>query len=564
MHNINSFNTRNTFQPYFSYDENNQLCVHYGQSFTQSKPLTEIIDKVLQKGGSKPCVLNFKHITEDRMLNLYQSFAKAMENYRYQGAYQLAYPIKVNPNAAVMETLKECAYKYDLPFNFEVGSKSELLSVLALAAKENNIICNGFKDKAFYELANLAAKLGYTVIMVLENVDELAVVKSLSYESAIYFKLGYRTKPFHEDLHSVKFGLSLKDILFVNNELKALNLSDKVVLLHGHIGSQLKQLSQVEKHINMMVCLYGNLLNDCKNLTMIDLGGGLGIDYEDTQNPRFQLPYYAETIVRTFSYFVDLFQLPHPTIITESGRAVTAISSVLIVSPLYQKAENEIVTQTSYDEALQAGWLNGEIDLADLVDSSSVSYLGDQNAQKLWLNFSLFQSLPDHWGIGQHFPLLPVTHYSEEESIDCQLFDISCDADGVFKDKEGNDYINLPCTEINDLAFMFVGAYQDMLSSKHNIIGRTTSVEVDFVTYDDCVLYVEQAEDYHALLCQYGHNPLQLSSRLQRLAYFHLTEELTDHEQLLLDSILSGNPYLQLADAEQVAYDFNQQIFNKI
>ena len=111
---------------------------------------------------------------------------------------------------------------------------------------------------------------------------------------------------------------------------------------------------------------------------------------------------------------------------------------------------------------------------------------------------------------------------------------------------------------------MFVGAYQDMLSSKHNIIGRATSVEVDFVAFDECMLHIEQAEDYHALLYQYGHNPLQLSSRLQRLAYFHLTEELTDREQLLLDNILSGNPYLQLADAEQVAYDFNQQILNNI
>ncbi|WP_395947524.1 arginine decarboxylase [Caedibacter taeniospiralis] len=547
--NVFSFNARNTFQPYFSYDHDQQLCVHYGQSFTQSMPLAKIVDEVAKQGGNKPCVLNFKHITQDRMLCLYQSFAKSMEDYRYQGAYQLAYPIKVNPNASVMRALKECADRHDLVFNFEVGSKSELLSVLSLTAPRNRIICNGFKDKAFYQLANLAAKLGFEVIMVLEHIDELQMIKELSQEAEIYVDLGFRTKPFHDDLHSVKFGLSLRDIYDTSRALKDLALADRVVLLHGHIGSQLKSLHQVERHINMMVCLYGNLLNDCPNLTMIDLGGGLGIDYEETENPRFQFSYYAETIIKSFSYHLDLLKLPHPVIMTESGRAVTAMSSVLIVSPLYQTAERNITVQTSYDESLQACWLNGEINLADLVESTSVSYLDDQKSYKLWLNFSLFQSLPDHWGIGQHFPLLPLTHYSEEEAIDCQLFDISCDADGVFKDKTGDNYVRIPCTEINDLAFMFVGAYQDMLSSKHNIIGRTTTVEIDLSMEDDCVISVEQAEDYHALLCHYGHNPLQLMSQFQRLAEFHLDESLTEDEQGLFYAMLSGNPYLQVESA---------------
>ncbi len=547
-----------TFEPYFSYDQNNQLCVHYGQNFEQFMPLVDIVNNALEQGAKKPCVLTFRHITEDRMLKLYQSFNKVMRNYRYQGHYQLAYPIKVNPNANVMQTLKNCAHKHDLPFSFEVGSKSELLSVLAISSKQNSIICNGFKDLEFYRLGNLAAKLGFKVVMVLEHVSEVTLVKALAQEDHVYVDLGFRTKPFIDDLHSIKFGLSLVDILSAKNEIKALNLAHKVVLLHGHIGSQLKNLKQVEKHINMMVCLYAELLKECVNLNLIDLGGGLGIDYLNTQKPHFEFDYYAQTVVRTFSYYVDLFDLPHPNLITESGRAMTAMSSVLIVSPLYQTLCFDSVAQTSYDKATQDQWLRGDIDLNTLLGSSNLSYIDQTNQYKLWLNFSLFQSLPDHWGINQHFPLLPVRHYSATETIDCQIFDISCDADGVIKGKDGMDYISLPMTEIGDLAFMFVGSYQDMLSSKHNIIGKTSRVEINFNMYDECVISVEAAEDYHALLCQYGHNPLSLLSKFQRLSQYNAQTELTTNDLTLLDNMLNGFPYLQFTTYEE---SVNAKIF---
>ena len=533
-----------TIRPYFSY-QNDQLCVHYGNEFKKFITMDSIINKMQSRSASAPLVVFFKHILAAQLDALYLSFNKAILKYNYTGTYELAYPVKVNPEYHIVKSLQESAQKKQHYMHYEVGSKSEFLSVLGLADKKQKIICNGFKDHEFYELAQIASKVGFNIVMVLEHYHEIKEVEQLLEDyGCIEFNFGLRVKPFSINSHSQKFGLDVIDVGKIFNIMKSLNLSDKLILIHGHIGSQLKNEQDIIDNIKSMMKLYATFKPQCVNLNYIDFGGGLGVDYYQHNIDIFSMEYYADLLIKNCIIFSDYYNIDHPHVITESGRAITAVSSLLLVKPLYQKQ-----SKYTYDAALQNQWLDNQISYDEFCQHGEIESIAVN--KQIWLNFSLFQSIPDQWGVKQYFPIMPINRNGRMENL--QLFDISCDADGMISYQDNNT-VPIQASKDSLYAFMFVGAYQGIMSLKHNMMGKTTYVEIDIQNDKHFTLNITPAENNHQLLQQYGYNPFRVLSMLKRSYYYH-QDKIYEKEQQLLEDLLNKNPYMSnLNDSEEGNY----------
>ncbi|WP_119343860.1 type III PLP-dependent enzyme domain-containing protein [Facilibium subflavum] len=540
---------QNIHNRYFSHDADGKLCVHHGKFFNLSTPVNELLAHNTATSCNEPCIMTFFHILKDKLSTLYQGFHQAINDFCYKGNYEFTYPIKVNPNVEIMRTLQSHANTENKRLNFEVGSKSELLSVLSMATIHNKIICNGFKDMDFYQLANLAGKLGYQVIMVIEHIDEMAILHQFAPNNT-YFYIGFRIKPFLNNLHTAKFGLALTEINHAKKQVISLGLADKLILLHGHIGSQLQDLADIKKQINHLMVVYKSLLADCPNLTSIDIGGGLAANYINSDDPCYIFDYYAKNIVGTFCYFADLYKVRHPDILTESGRAITSDASLLIIHPVYQ-SKHPIENEHIYNDQMQQAWLDGTLSFEALEEMNNVCYLPTSQLYRIWYNFSVFQSLPDHWGIAQMFPVLPLENYNKDERMQCQIFDISCDADGILRENTAQSDITLPMSDVSALAVMMIGSYQEMLSSKHNIIGKTKKIEIDFDVFNDYQVNIIPAENHESLIQQYGHN----LTVLQEMLMTCIEKEISNNDWSLLSTIVNASPYLSTHIEKDQSYE---------
>ncbi|MFZ9034932.1 MAG: arginine decarboxylase [Francisellaceae bacterium] len=532
--------------PYFSYDDHARLCVHHGDNFQHKTRLESLHQELISQGATTPCVLYFDHILKHRMEWIYSSFSKACEKYGYEGRYALSYPIKVNPAFEILSTLKQHADHKGYAFHFEVGSKSEMLAVLAVAEPHNRIVVNGFKDRAFYGLAQLATDKGFDVIMVIEHIDELSCIEAMMEEGVTpAFDIGLRLKPVLNDIHSLKFGLSFVDVCEAARFLFSHRLERRLKLLHGHIGSQLDHYAKVAAHARYMVRFYAELKPLCQNLTILDFGGGLGVDYHGDAHRRYDPDFYAGQIVSSCMEACLFYGVDHPDIFTESGRAVTAHSSLLMVDPQHiEKKTGSLFTQDGRGYANKAiidQWLDGQVNMREAMTAlQDNDKQKDEETKAWWLNFSLFQSLPDHWGIAQHFPILPLEHYEPNIEEGVRLFDISCDADGIFGEKNGGG-VMLPCAYPGTLAVMLTGAYQSMLSAKHNMIGNTARAMIHFEE-GLMNLDVTEAESNYLLLMQYGYNPLEILSRLKLKCD---DEAQLKDDDAFIDAMIMQSPYLQ-------------------
>lgn len=425
--------------------------------------------------------------------------------------------------------------------DYEVGTKSEFLAVLSTAAKTQKIICNGFKDLSFYKIAQLAAKIGYKIIIVIENISEINIIQDLLDNNVnIKFDFGIRTKPFDNCIHTQKFGLSLSQINECINFLKTNQLQQKLLLLHSHIGSQLKSTDKVVANIQRLMRIYSELKSDFVNLEYIDFGGGLVVNYDEYDRPSYDFDSYAKNIIKNCKYYAEYYNCDMPSIVTESGRAITAESSLLITKPLIKQHESDIE-----NEILHQQWLDREVSLSELQ-----SYLpqNQKNTQQAWLNFSIFQSLPDHWGIDQKFPILPLEFFNSYVTSEVKLYDISYDVDGVVKST--SEYIEIATDNIEYIVFMCVGAYQGMLSAKHNMLGNISAVNIYIDENRKVKVSVKAAENYYSLLDQYGYNSLRIQSNLKRYYYYH-QEEINQEEEEFLDNLFIDNPYMGEITSQQ-------------
>jgi arginine decarboxylase len=536
---------------YFSVDEQGHVRVHPDKDPSRSIDLKELVDSLVLRGISLPILIRFADILKHRLGELHSAFQVAIHEHHYQGGYTCVYPIKVNQQRQVVEEVLEFGRPYR--FGLEAGSKPELMAVMALADNETPIICNGFKDDEYIEMAMLAQKVGRQIIPVVEKYTELPLIIKYSERVGVRPTIGLRVKLASRGSgrwkssggYRSKFGLSATEAMRALQELKALGMADCLHLLHFHLGSQITNIRQVKAAVNEAARIYVDLARDGAGLRYLDVGGGLGIDYDGSQTDfessvNYTLQEYANDVIYHVMNVCDEAQVPHPTIVSESGRAITAYHSVLVfnVVGVSGLGEEEIVSEVSPDSEqplidlaetyrslsaknLLESYHDAQQALDQALNLFSLGYLSlEQRCQtenlywailrkvyKLasgldffpeelegidamlsdtyFCNFSLFQSMPDSWAIKQLFPIMPIHRLDEQPTRNAVLGDITCDSDGKvdqFIDRRDvKRTLPLHAFSGNDdyyLGAFLLGAYQEILGDLHNLFGDTNAVHV--------------------------------------------------------------------------------------
>src|SRR5438477_4550113 len=330
---------------YFSIGENGHVRIHPTKDTSRSIHLKQLVDSLQLRGIGLPTLIRFRDILQHRLKEIYEAFQSAIAQHEYSGRYVCVYPIKVNQQRQVVEEVLEFGRPYH--FGLEAGSKPELLAVMALADNETPIICNGFKDDEYIEMAMLAQKMGRRIIPVVEKYTELDLISKYSERVGVRPTIGLRVKLASRGSgrwkssggYRSKFGLTTSEAVRALDELKARGMADCLHLLHFHLVSQITNIRQVHGAVNEAVRVYVELARAGAGLRYLDVGGGLGIDYDGSQTDfessvNYTLQEYANDIVYRVKDICDEVEVPHPTIITESGRAVAAYHSVLVFNVL--------------------------------------------------------------------------------------------------------------------------------------------------------------------------------------------------------------------------------------
>jgi arginine decarboxylase len=489
---------------YFSINDAGHVVVRPDTTVEREIDLYEVVEGLQARDLSTPVVVRFSDILAHRLKRMHDAFASAIAENDYRNRYAAVYPIKVNQQRLVVEEVYRYGREYG--FGLEVGSKPELLAVMAMTenASERLIVCNGFKDDSYIEAVTLATKLGRTIIPVVENFDELGLILKHAAAYQVRPRIGVRVKLFSEGSgrwsasagEKSKFGLFITEILEMFNVLKSHDMLDCLQLVHCHPGSQLQDIRRVKDAINELAHVYAELKLMGAGLQYIDVGGGLGVDYDGSgtnfaSSMNYTLNEYANDVVYRVASVCNARDIPHPMIVSESGRAVAAYHSVLIfdalgssaldkfhvtgyeaedysgdeelpqpVQDLFEayRAVSERRLVECYHDALTAreqvlqmfnlGLLSLEFrGLAERLYWATCAKIRD-SCRKLerlpeelddlesilsdtyFCNFSVFQSLPDSWAIDQLFPILPIHRLEERPTRTAVLADITCDSDG--------------------------------------------------------------------------------------------------------------------------------------
>ncbi|MCF6766340.1 biosynthetic arginine decarboxylase [Thiotrichales bacterium 19S3-7] len=567
---------------YFNVNAKGELCVRFGQKLDQSIPLRLVYQELIKHNpqANPPVILHFDHILKHRIDYINQCFAIAREKHHYNGQYQLAYPVKSNPSQRITKVLAEHKGQYQ-NIAFEVGSKAELLAVIAQKQNKHHckIICNGFKDTQYLILCEIAQTVGFEVIVVIEHLDEFHLIESLfSKEIALPFSIGIRLKPLSIDQHALKFGLNLAQVKQIKTYMPDCWLA-QLTLIHAHHGSQIEKLNQVTSDIKRTLGIYAHLKCYFHNLNTIDLGGGLAINYGNntSDTPDYSVETYAEEIIKTLKQHCEELSIEEPMLITESGRAIVSHCSVILTN-LHYLSKNKVVTSNQIIDELksistdqnnllnlfeckQYNLLLKEI--FNLFYQSHISFDCYANIEEMlqlhqqtdslqfgWLNLSVFQSLADHWGLEQAFPILPIEQLNKPCDKQLMLFDISCDKDGIIKKYVQRQHSNqntlaVASNTLNGLFAIFLsGSYQEVLGSYHNLIGRLEVIDVKIRTDNNAVeVMTIQNESNKQILKHFGYDSDQLTSQIS----VALDQANTINTQVLktqLEQILNNSPYL--------------------
>jgi arginine decarboxylase len=521
--------------------------------------LLEVVQGLKARDLHTPVVIRFSDILAHRLRHLAEAFGNAIQENDYRNRYAAVFPIKVNQQRLVVEEV----YRYGKEFGFglEVGSKPELLAVMSITedAPDRMVVCNGFKDDSYIEAVIIAAKLGRAIIPVVENFEEIHAILKHAERYEVRPKIGVRVKLASDGAgrwkdsagEKSKFGLFISEILDLHALLKERGMLDCLQLVHCHPGSQLQDIRRVKDAINELAHVYAELKIMGAGLQYIDIGGGLGVDYDGSgtnyeSSMNYTLNEYASDVVYRIKSVCDARKVPHPMIISESGRAIAAQHSILVfdvlgaskldqfkitgrpdedyrghqelpqpVRDLFDsyRSVNERRLVECYHDALQAreqvlqmfnwGYLSLELrGLAERLYWATCTKIRDfcrkQNrfpeeledledilSDIYFCNFSVFQSLPDSWAIGQLFPIMPIQRLGEKPGRNAVLADITCDSDGKI-DRFVNPRITKRTLEVHELipqepyylAAFLVGAYQETLGDLHNLFGDTHVVHI--------------------------------------------------------------------------------------
>ena len=500
--------------------------------------IISIVKKIRKQGFKGPLLLRFPHITKKQIKTLYTTFNSSIKEYDYKGKFNAVFPLKVNQLPNFVHPLTSAGKKYN--YGLEAGSKAELIIAMTYNNLGSPITINGFKDKEMIHLCFIAKSMGHNITIIIEGLNELEMIIEVLNESKLESpNIGLRVR-----LHSggsglwaksgginSKFGLTSTEILEAYELMEENDLVDYLTMIHFHIGSAMNSIKPLKKALRESGHIYAELKNlGAINLSSINIGGGLAVEYSAYERTRFySLSEFANDVVFTLKEIAKQKGVDEPNIFTESGRFISAASTVLITPvlelfsaeyelshlkfkdknpPLIQELHDlfkDMTKKTAYEfmhdsidhmESLLTLFDLGYIDLQDRSNAEilthqiikkAISLLQiddyeelkrfDKNIQeKYLLNFSLFQSLPDYWGINQEFPIMPITHLDKKPTRSASLWDITCDSDGEIPfDMKKPLYL-----EDYFLGFFNVGAYQDTLGMKHNLFSHPTEVNVVF------------------------------------------------------------------------------------
>ncbi len=570
---------------YFSISTAGQLKVNLN-GLTQS--LDAIAESARRTGLGLPLLVRFPGILRHRARSLCNAFNNAAIQLDYKGNYQGIYPIKVNQQRTVIEQIvaggNGCV-------GLEAGSKPELMAVMALSRKGSVIVCNGYIDREFIRLALIGRALGLRVYIVIEKASELRLVEEESASLGVEPLLGVRVRLAasasgnwqNSGGEKAKFGLTATQLITMTEQLTQQGHLHWLKLLHSHIGSQIPNLRDIAKGVNEAGRYYSELRMLGADISIVDVGGGLGIDYEGTASRHYcsinySLDNYARTVIKGIQNCCRSNNLPEPDIFTESGRALTAHHAVLItniidsdpvasnnpvqpakescstiakLSELQQhldsQSPNEIHEEARHllDESLmlfESGdinlqqWSRAEqlyISICRLIhprlradkrrDRDLLDRLNLQLAEKLFINFSLFQSTPDVWAIEQIFPIMPLTRLNETPRRNAILHDLTCDSDGCISNYVDADGIEstLPLHTTDDsnylLGIFLVGAYQEILGDMHNLFGDTHAINVEITADGFEITEIEKGDAIDELLRYVHFDPQQMLESYQEL-----------------------------------------------
>jgi arginine decarboxylase len=560
--------------------------------------LTDVIEEARGRGLKFPVLIRFQDILRDRVEAINQAFAASIAEFNYQNEYRGVFPIKVNQLREVVEEILDAGRPYQ--FGLEVGSKPELFASLAMQSQPGClIICNGYKDQLFIRMALMGIKLGKKAVMVVEKLEELRQIILVSRQMGVEPLIGIRVRLLSKGAgkwadsggENAKFGLNTAELLAAAEILRAEKMEHCLRLLHFHIGSQVPDILIIKKAVQEAARFYAKLYKMGFAIESLDVGGGLGVDYDGSRSAfdsstNYTLQEYTNDIVFFIGEVCNQEQVPHPQIISESGRAIVAYHSVLLVetfgtiektSPgapmVYGDKEHALVrdlldirknlpqlnkTEALHDatdrrEEAQHMFALGLLDLPDkakietlyweigqeIVQSfrghgyvpEEIQKLEDSLCDQVLCNFSVFQSLLDHWALGQLFPIMPVSRLNERPGREGTLVDITCDSDGEVKKfidlHDVRDTLPLHAPRGNGtglepyyLGFFLMGAYQDIMGDLHNLFGRVNEVHVFLDADEPAGYYVEEIIDGSTIVqtltsVQYDENELKRQMKMQ-------------------------------------------------
>jgi len=551
---------------YFDINEQGQVTVAPLKEEGRTIAIMDVIAEAVSQKLHFPLLIRFQDLLRNRVERINQAFALAIQEFGYRSCYRGVYPIKVNQLREVVEEIVDAGR--DFHFGLEVGSKPELFAGLAFHEdRESLIICNGYKDHCYIRMALLGVKLGKKVILVAEKLEDIKSIIVAAGEMGVEPLIGIRLRLMTKGTgkwekstgENAKFGLSTGEILEASRLLQEAGMGQCLKLVHYHIGSQIPDILAIKKAVREATMFYAKLRQIGHDLQYLDVGGGLGVDYDGSRSTfhssiNYSLNEYARDIVYNIMDVCDQEKVPHPVVVTESGRAIVAHHSILVlevfgniqkapgdmpavppnsthrlvkeiwdtytnINPanpleayhdaLHWKEETHnrftlgLIDLTVKAEAEKLFWMIGARVLGYYKDAEyipdEIVELESSMSDQYLCNFSVFQSLLDHWGVGQLFPIMPLHRLLEEPRRKGTLVDITCDSDGKvskFINLYENGVDTLPLHDLNGEAYhigiFLTGAYQDIMGDLHNLFGRVNEAHVFLDEDEESGYYLEE------------------------------------------------------------------------
>ena len=603
--------------------EDGNVVVAYGKRAS----LLDITKKVRELGYKGPVLLRFPHLIKKQIDTLFSEFKRASKELNYKGNFNAVFPLKVNQFPNFVNELIDVSKEYN--YGLEAGSKAELIIAMAKTPIGAPITVNGFKDKEMIALCYIMAKSGHDITVTIEGLNELKTILEVhkefnaNYTDNISPKIGMRIRMHSSGIgawaksggYSSKFGLTSTELLEACDMLESAGLIDRFFMIHFHIGSQMEEIGPLKKALREAGNIYADLKKrGSKNLTAINIGGGLAVEYSQVQkneNRNYSIKEFANDVVYLMQEIAKNKGVKEPDIFTESGRFIAAYHTVLIAPvlelfsqeyhekslrlkennpplikelyELYKTMNKQSAREYMHDaidhlESLLTLFDLGYIDLEDRsnteilvnliikkaigflsVDSSDeLKRLQNKIQEKYLVNFSMFQSLPDFWGLGQSFPIMPISHLDKKPTQAAAIWDITCDSDGEIA-YNANAPLKLHDIDVEKeeyfLAFFLTGAYQEVLGMNHNLFSHPTEVVVKFDSNGDYYLEsIKEANNLMDVLEDLGYDKNIIDKRLKSCI-----EESTiiddEQKQTLLGKLylyLSENSYLKTIQASKV------------